>query len=96
MRSAAALPKRVLPPLFNRYAGAHNHYGNHVDQAIRHLPGTQQRVRTDLSATLFLAEPQTYAFDVVIYGASPAAVSAACQAKKMGKSVGVFVFGPSK
>ena len=39
-----------------------------------------------------VAEPQTYAFDVVIYGASPAAVSAACQVKKMGKSVGVFVF----
>lgn len=38
------------------------------------------------------AEPKEYNFDVVIYGASPAAVSAACQAKKMGKSVGVFVF----
>jgi hypothetical protein len=39
-----------------------------------------------------IAEPKTYEFDVVIYGSSPAAVSAACQAKKMGKSVGVFVF----
>jgi hypothetical protein len=39
-----------------------------------------------------LAEPMAYDFDVVIYGASPAAVSAACQAKKLGKSVGVFVF----
>ncbi|MEY3449360.1 MAG: hypothetical protein RL749_981, partial [Verrucomicrobiota bacterium] len=39
-----------------------------------------------------LAEPKAYEFDVVIYGSSPAAVSAACQAKKMGKSVGVFVF----
>ena len=39
-----------------------------------------------------VAEPKTYDFDVVIYGASPAAVSAACQAKKMGKSVGIFVF----
>ncbi|MEY4271591.1 MAG: hypothetical protein RL250_457 [Verrucomicrobiota bacterium] len=39
-----------------------------------------------------IAEPKTYDFDVVIYGASPAAVSAACQAKKMGRSVGVFVF----
>ena len=38
------------------------------------------------------ADPKTYEFDVVIYGASPAAVSAACQAKKMGRSVGVFVF----
>lgn len=39
-----------------------------------------------------VAEPKTYDFDVVIYGASPAAVSAAYQAKKMGKSVGIFVF----
>jgi hypothetical protein len=38
------------------------------------------------------AEPKTHDFDLVIYGASPAAVSAACQAKKMGKSVGIFVF----
>jgi NADPH-dependent 2,4-dienoyl-CoA reductase/sulfur reductase-like enzyme len=39
-----------------------------------------------------VAEPKEFAFDVVIYGASPAAVSAACQAKRMGKSAGVFVF----
>ncbi len=61
---SAALPKRVLPPLFNRYGGdarhLGNHYGNHVDQAIRHLPGTGQRVRTDLSCTLFLADPASY------------------------------------
>jgi len=60
---SAALPKRVLPPLFNRYAGEHNHYGNHVDQAIRHIPSgphTGQRVRTDLSCTVFLADPASY------------------------------------
>ena len=60
---SAALPKRVLPPLFNRYAGDSNHYGNHVDQAIRHIPSgphTGQRVRTDLSCTLFLADPASY------------------------------------
>ncbi|RQO60455.1 Fe2+-dependent dioxygenase [Paucibacter sp. KBW04] len=57
---SAALPKRVLPPMFNRYGGASNTYGNHVDQAIRYAPGTGQRVRTDLSCTLFLAEPADY------------------------------------
>ena len=57
---SAALPKRVLPPMFNRYAGDSNHYGNHVDQAIRHVGGTRQRVRTDLSCTLFLADPASY------------------------------------
>lgn len=60
---SAALPKRVLPPMFNRYGGEANHYGDHVDQAIRHVPtGAQagQRVRTDLSCTLFLAEPAEY------------------------------------
>ena len=57
---SAALPKRVLPPMFNRYAGDSNHYGNHVDQAIRHVAGTRQRVRTDLSCTLFLADPASY------------------------------------
>ena len=57
---SAALPKRVLPPLFNRYAGAHNHYGGHVDQAVRYLPGSAQRVRTDISCTLFLSDPQDY------------------------------------
>jgi len=57
---SAALPKRVLPPLFNRYAGASNHYGRHVDQAIRYLPGGLQRVRTDISCTLFLSDPDDY------------------------------------
>jgi PKHD-type hydroxylase len=57
---SAALPKRVLPPMFNRYAGAHNSYGNHVDQAIRYISGGLQRVRTDISCTLFLAGPDEY------------------------------------
>jgi PKHD-type hydroxylase len=57
---SATLPKRVLPPLFNRYAGATNAYGNHVDQAVRYLPGGVQRVRTDISCTLFLSDPADY------------------------------------
>jgi len=60
---SAALPKRVLPPAFNRYAGAANHYGSHVDQAVRHIasgPQTGQRVRADLSCTLFFSDPASY------------------------------------
>jgi PKHD-type hydroxylase len=57
---SATLPKRVLPPLFNRYTGATNAYGNHVDQAVRYLPGGAQRVRTDISCTLFLSDPADY------------------------------------
>ncbi|WP_457388890.1 Fe2+-dependent dioxygenase [Roseateles sp. P5_E1] len=57
---SATLPKRVLPPLFNRYAGASNAYGSHVDQAVRYLPGGVQRVRTDISCTLFLSAPADY------------------------------------
>lgn len=57
---SAALPKRMLPPQFNRYGGQANTYGAHVDQAIRYHPDGQQRVRTDLSCTLFLADPADY------------------------------------
>jgi PKHD-type hydroxylase len=56
---AAALPLRVFPPLFNRYRGGQS-FGNHVDNAIRHVAGTGMRIRTDLSATLFLADPAEY------------------------------------
>jgi PKHD-type hydroxylase len=56
---SAALPLRVYPPMFNQYAGGHS-FGSHVDNAIRQIPGTPHRVRTDLSATLFLAEPESY------------------------------------
>ena len=57
---SAALPRRVLPPMFNRYAGASNRYGDHVDQAIRQLGDGGERLRTDLSCTLFLSAPDDY------------------------------------
>jgi PKHD-type hydroxylase len=56
---SAALPLRVFPPLFNRYQGGHS-FGNHVDNAIRQVSTTGHRIRTDLSATLFLADPEEY------------------------------------
>jgi PKHD-type hydroxylase len=56
---SAALPLRVFPPLFNRYRGGHS-FGNHVDNAIRQITGSPLRIRTDLSATLFLASPDEY------------------------------------
>jgi PKHD-type hydroxylase len=55
---SAALPRQVFPTMFNRYGGDTNTYGNHVDAAIRYAPAG--RVRTDLSCTLFLADPQEY------------------------------------
>ena len=56
---AAALPLRVYPPMFNRYAGGQT-FGPHIDTAIRQIPGHPARVRADLSATLFLSEPHEY------------------------------------
>ena len=56
---SAALPKRIYPPLFNRYSGGEA-FGFHIDNAIRGIKGVRERVRTDLSATLFLTDPQTY------------------------------------
>lgn len=56
---AAALPRKVFPPLFNRYEGG-GHFGFHIDNAIREVRGAGQVVRTDLSATLFLSSPQDY------------------------------------
>ena len=55
---SAALPHRVFPPLFNRYAPGMASARNR--NAIRTIPGTPYRIRTDLSATLFLAEPDSY------------------------------------
>jgi PKHD-type hydroxylase len=55
---AAALPAKIFPPLFNRYAGGEK-FGTHVDNAMRLGPGGL-RVRSDLSATLFLADPDDY------------------------------------
>ena len=56
---SAALPSKVFPPLFNRYGGGHS-FGTHVDNAIRQISATGHRMRTDLSATLFLTEPSEY------------------------------------
>ena len=56
---SAALPLRVFPPLFNRYSGGHS-FGTHVDNAVRQVAGTTHRIRTDLSATLFLSGPDEY------------------------------------
>jgi PKHD-type hydroxylase len=56
---SAALPLRVFPPMFNRYTGG-GHFGTHVDTAIRALSSTGQRIRTDISATIFLASPEEY------------------------------------
>jgi PKHD-type hydroxylase len=55
----AALPLRTVPPLFNRYEGG-EHYGVHIDGAVRAVPGTSFFIRTDLSSTLFLSDPSTY------------------------------------
>ncbi len=54
-----ALPLRVFPPMFNRYTGG-GHFGTHVDTAIRAMASTGQRIRTDVSATLFLSAPDQY------------------------------------
>lgn len=56
---SAALPLRILPPMFNRYAGGQT-FGTHVDNAIRQIPGSPIRIRTDVSATLFFEEPENY------------------------------------
>ncbi len=56
---SAALPRKIFPPLFNRYEGGEA-FGYHVDNAVRGIPATGERVRTDLSATLFFSEPDTY------------------------------------
>ena len=66
---AAALPRRVYPPLFNRYEGGQA-FGAHIDSAVRVRRGSDFRVRSDLSATLFLADPDSYdGGDLVIEGA---------------------------
>jgi PKHD-type hydroxylase len=56
---SAALPLKTFPPLFNRYAGGQS-FGAHVDNAIRPVRGRAVRIRTDLSCTLFLSEPDDY------------------------------------
>ena len=56
---SAALPLKIVPPLFNRYAGGQA-YGSHIDGGMRPVAGSSERVRTDLSATLFLSDPADY------------------------------------
>src|ERR1700760_1063381 len=56
---SAALPMKVFPPLFNSYSTGQK-FGIHVDNAIRHVKGSSHRVRSDLSATLFLTPPEDY------------------------------------
>lgn len=58
---SAAIPKQIFPPLFNRYAASNgHHFGIHVDNAVRGDRLTGLRIRTDLSVTLFLSEPEEY------------------------------------
>jgi PKHD-type hydroxylase len=56
---SAALPNRVYPPMFNRYDVGMT-FGNHVDGAVRMIPGRPDKIRTDISATLFLTAPENY------------------------------------
>ena len=56
---SAALPSKIFPPLFNCYRGGQS-FGTHVDNAVRAVAGTTHRVRTDVSATLFLSAPDEY------------------------------------
>ena len=56
---SATLPLRILPPMLNRYA-QNETYGDHIDNAIRTMPATQEYVRTDISATVFLSDPNEY------------------------------------
>jgi PKHD-type hydroxylase len=76
---AAALPARVFPPLFNRYEPGMN-FGAHIDNAIRQVTGTAHRIRTDISATLFLSAPEDYDGGELIvedtYGAHSAKLAA--------------------
>lgn len=56
---SAALPKKIYPPLFNQYREGMN-FGNHIDNAVRTHAATGNHVRTDISSTLFLADPDSY------------------------------------
>jgi PKHD-type hydroxylase len=67
---AAGLPLKVYPPLFNIYEGGEA-FGTHVDSAVRILAGSDFRVRTDLSATLFLVDPDAYDGGELVIGDAP-------------------------
>lgn len=56
---SAVLPYKAYPPLFNRYSEGGS-FGHHIDNAIRTVQGGSEQVRTDVSATLFFSEPETY------------------------------------
>ena len=56
---AATLPNKIYPPMFNCYQGGGT-FGDHVDNAIRKIPNSPVKIRTDISMTLFLSEPQSY------------------------------------
>lgn len=56
---SAALPLRILPPRFNRYEGGGS-YGLHIDNAVFQIPATGQRIRSDISTTVFLSDPDEY------------------------------------
>ena len=56
---SAVLPAKILPPRFNCYQGGGT-YGNHIDNAIFPIVGTTERLRTDVSSTLFLSDPNEY------------------------------------
>jgi PKHD-type hydroxylase len=56
---SAALPSKVFPPLFNRYESGQS-FGTHIDNAIRQITGAAHYIRTDISATLFLSNPDEY------------------------------------
>jgi len=65
---SAALPAQILPPMFNRYAGGQT-FGVHVDNAIRVIPGEGRQIRTDVSCTIFLCDPEDYdGGDLIIEG----------------------------
>ncbi len=57
--NSAALANKILPPMFNCYQGSGN-FGNHIDNAIRVVPGSLNQIRTDISITVFLSEPESY------------------------------------
>lgn len=67
--TTAALPLKVFPPMFNRYEGG-GHFGAHIDTAVRLTRQAPYRVRTDLSATLFLADPDSYDGGELVIGDS--------------------------
>jgi PKHD-type hydroxylase len=82
-----ALPLRVFPPLFNRYEEGQS-FGTHVDNAIRPVTGTPYRMRTDLSATLFLCAPEEYDGGELI-------IEDACGAQSIKLPAGHMVLYPS-